>query len=120
MKLLNRSAFAVIPKQPFVNWANSLEQDDEGLNQTLSLEEHQREGTVYLIDEVESDTDFDSALVAHWATIFENELAAWDEMADAWPEPRSQELFAEWFEVKPQVMALDLSVRPLMTAELEQ
>ena len=119
MKLLNRSAFAVTPKQPFVDWANSLEQDDEGLNQTLSLEEHQREGTVYLIDEVESDTDFDAALAAHWVAIFENELAAWDEMADAWPEPRSQELFNKWFEVKPQVMALDLASQPLMTAVLE-
>lgn len=120
MKLLNRSAFTVVPKQPFVDWANGLELDDEGLNQALTLEEHQREGTVYLIDEVEADSDFEAALTLSWATIFENELAAWDEMADAWPEPRSQMLFADWFEVKPQVMALDLASEPMMVASLEE
>jgi len=118
MKLLNRAAFAVLPKQPFVDWANSLEQDDEGLNEQLSLAEHREEGTVYLIDEVEEQADFDSALAAHWGTIFENELAAWDEFGDQWPQDRNQQMFDDWFEVQPQVMAIDLAASTLMTASL--
>ncbi len=119
MKLLNRSAFAVVPKQPFVDWANALASDEEGLNETLTLAEHQREGTVYLIDEVQSEEDFEHAIAQFWPKMFENELAAWDEMGDAWPEPRTQAMFADWFELKPQVMAIDLLSEPLMTAALE-
>ncbi|MGB0467138.1 MAG: hypothetical protein ACPGF7_06315 [Pontibacterium sp.] len=119
MKLLNRSAFAIIPKQPFVDWANSLTNDVAGLNETLSLSEHQQEGTVYLIDEVESEQDFQQAIERFWPSIFENELSAWDEMADAWPDNRTLGLFMDWFEFKPQVMALDLVNGPLMTATLD-
>lgn len=119
MKLLNRSAFAVVPKQPFVDWANNLEADHEGYNETLSLTDHQREGTVYLVGEVQSDADFQNAIGQFWSKMFENELAAWDEMADAWPDNRTQEMFLAWFELKPQVMTIDLVSEPLMTASLE-
>lgn len=118
MKLLNRSAFSVLPRQPFADWVSRLPLDDE-FNQVLSLEEHRQEGTVYLIDEVEEEAGFVQALEAHWAAIFENELAAWDEFGDHWPEVRDQALFLSWFELKPQVLALDLSRQPLMTADLE-
>ena len=50
--------------------------------------------------------------------MFENELAAWDEFGDHWPEPLSRERFLEWFELKPQLMAIDLSAEPLMLAPL--
>lgn len=120
MKLLNRAALAVLPKQPFADWANGLAADEDGLNQTLSLEEHRSEGTVYLIDEVQSEEDFEAALAQHWASIFENELAAWDEFGDDWPKARTQVLFDQWFEVKPQVMALDLAAAPMMMASLEE
>jgi len=118
MKLLNRSAFSVLPRQPFVDWVNRLPDDE--LSQPMTLDEHRQEGTVYLVDEFESEDSVDQTLAASWAQIFENELAAWDEFGDSWPADRSQAMFKEWFEVQPQVLALDLSSQPLMTARLEQ
>ena len=56
MKLLNRSAFVVLPKPAIcVDWTNGLDVDADGLHQCLTLEEQRREGTVYLIDEVNSE-----------------------------------------------------------------
>ena len=120
MKLLNRSAFVVLPKQPFVDWTNGLDLDEPEFQQHLTLEEQRQEGTVYLVDEVESEEDFKKHLTENWQQIFENELSAWDEMADCWPSTLSLEIFHKWFDLYPQVMALDLSRQPLMTADLNE
>lgn len=119
MKLLNRSAFVVLPCQPFVDWTNNLNVDADGLHQSLSLEEQRREGTVYLIDEVSSEADFEKALQNSWLTIFQSELSAWDELGDHWPHELTFETFQQWFDVHHQIMALDLSKQPLMLATLE-
>lgn len=120
MKLLNRSAFVVLPKQPFAEWTNALNVDADGLHQELSLEEQRKEGTVYLIDEVANEADFISALSANWMKIFQNELSAWDELGDHWPHELSFERFQEWFDVHHQIIALDLSEQPLMLAALDE
>ncbi|WP_428033471.1 hypothetical protein [Amphritea sp.] len=117
MKLINRSGFAVLPRQPFVDWAN--QQQDE-LNQTMTLAEHRAEGNVYLTEEFQSEADLSQQLSQYYEKIFINELAAWDEFGDHWPEGRSLELFLEWFEVMPQVMAVDLLDAPLLLAPLEE
>ncbi|WP_415895843.1 hypothetical protein ACMXYW_10635 [Neptuniibacter sp. QD48_55] len=119
MKLLNRSAFVVLPRQPFADWTNSLDVDADGLHQCLTLDEQRREGTVYLVDEVSTEEDFSKALEAHWQSIFESELSAWDELGDHWPREISFANFQEWFDVYPQIMALDLAKQPLMMANLE-
>lgn len=116
MKLINRSAFAVLPRQPFVDWANQ-QQDD--LNQIMSLTEHRAEGNVYLTKEFHSEMDIAEQIEQHYLHIFENELAAWDEFGDNWPASRTKELFLEWFEVQSQVMAIDLLQTPLLLAPLD-
>jgi hypothetical protein len=120
MKLLNRSAFVVLPREPFVSWTNSLDVDADGLHQSLSIEEQRREGTVYLIDEVSNEADFTKALEAQWSHIFHNELSAWDELGDCWPHDINYETFQLWFDIYPQIMAIDLSTKPLMMANLEE
>ncbi len=84
----------------------------------MTLEMHRAEGTLYLIDEVFSEADFDKAIARHWRQMFENELSAWDEFGDHWPGSLNQALFAAWFELKPQLMAIDLSTEPLLLAPL--
>jgi len=116
MKLLNRSGFTVLPRQPFVDWAN--QQQDE-LNQAMSLEEHRSEGSVYLTDEFQSEDDVSQQLAAHYEKIFINELTAWDEFGDHWPSERTLQLFLAWFDVTPQIMAVDLLDTPLLLAPLE-
>ncbi len=119
MKLLNRSAFVVLPKQPFVDWTNQLDVDADGLHQTLSLDEQRREGTVYLIAEVVLESDFNQQLEQSWLSIFQNELSAWDELGDHWPQKMSFDVFRQWFDVYPQIMAIDLCEKPLLLAPLE-
>ena len=116
MKLLNRSGLSVVPKLPFIEWA--AKQQEDPLNQVLTAAEQQQEGTLYLIAEVESEADFEAAIEQHWQAIFENELAAWDEFGDDWPQGRDRALFEQWFSVVPQVASFDLRSEPLMTATL--
>ncbi|MFC6672541.1 hypothetical protein [Marinobacterium aestuariivivens] len=117
MKLLNRAGLALLPRQPFADWVSGLPQDDAPY-QVMTLEMHRAEGTLYLIDEVQREADFERAIERHWQQMFENELAAWDEFGDHWPQRLNRELFLEWFELQPQLMAIDLSTEPLMRAPL--
>lgn len=116
MKLINRSAFSLLPKQPFADWANAQAADE--LNVPMSLEDHRREASVYMVDEFQDETDITRLQQQHFAAMFENELAAWDEFGDDWPAERSFDVFQEWFDVTPQVIAVDLSAQPLMLAPL--
>lgn len=120
MKLLNRSAFVVLPRQPFVDWTNQLDVDADGLHQQMTLQEHRKEGTVYLINEVNSEVEFTSALDNCWLKIFQNELSAWDELGDEWPHELSFENFQLWFDVHHQIIAMDLSDQPLLLATLDE
>jgi hypothetical protein len=114
IKLLNRSALVVRPKQPLADWAATVAPQEQ-----TDLESLRREGTVYLIDEAEQESSFADALASGWRMIFENELAAWDEFGDHWPQPLERALFEQWFDVEPQILAFDLSAQPLLRAELE-
>ncbi len=121
MKLLNRAAFALLPRQPFADWVSALPADtSQAPDQDTSLAGLRAEGTLYLIDEVFSEADFDAAIQRHWQQMFENELSAWDEFADHWPAELSPALFDSWFELQPQLMAIDLSSSPLLLAPLQE
>lgn len=116
MKLLNRSAYSLLPKQAFADWANALAAEE--LNQAMTLAEHRREASVYMVDEFQEEADIERLLQQHYAAMFENELAAWDEFGDDWPAERSYDMFRNWFDVTPQVIAVDLATQPLMLAPL--
>lgn len=120
MKLLNRSAITLRAKEPFYTWIAALPADDEALAVPATLEELRREGNVYLLDEVEQEEDYRTQLQAQWQAIFENELSAWDEFGDHWPNALSEALFNDWFAVQPQVMVFDTTHSPLLVADLEQ
>lgn len=117
MKLLNRSAISIVAKQPFIDWVAHLPLDEE--MGTVPIDELGQEGNVYLINEVEAEDEFETTLKDNWLTLFENELSAWDEFGDYWPESLSYALFTEWFDVKPQVMCFDIATDQLLTASLE-
>ncbi|RDE25253.1 hypothetical protein DV711_06800 [Motiliproteus coralliicola] len=123
MKLLNRSALLVLPRQPYLDWVNALPSEISELEQPLSLAALEVEGRVYLLDEAESDElDADQLLAEQlqhsWQSLLENELGAWDELGRHWPEPLSQQLLQEWFELKPLSLAFDAAAEPLMLASL--
>lgn len=119
MKLVNRSSFTLLAKQPFADWVASLEgkiSSEEGYEK-LSLVELREAGSVYLIDEVAQESDFITLLTQSWQLMFENELSAWDEFGDYWP-LISRENFEQWFELQTNVMTFDLSADAIMTAAM--
>lgn len=121
MKLLNRSSFTLLAKAEFANWVASLQgkiSEEDGY-EYLSLEQLRESGSVYLIDEVAQETDFSDFINVHWSVMFANELSAWDEYGDYWPEI-SRTTFEQWFEVQTNVMTFDLSTQPVLTANLQE
>ncbi|WP_372738098.1 hypothetical protein [Neptunomonas sp.] len=120
MKLLNRSAITLLARAPFAQWIAALPVDPDGMDEPLSLQELRKEGNVYLIDEVDEEADFNELLKHSWEMIFKNELTAWDEFADHWPENLSYELFLQWFECTNQIMAFDVSDEVLLVAPLDK
>ncbi len=119
MKLLNRSAITLLARAPFAQWIASLPLDEELKSTVVSLDELRKEGNVYLIDEVDEEADFSGFLQNAWEKIFKNELAAWDEFGDHWPENLSYDLFMQWFEYGHQIMTFDVSEEVLLVAPLD-
>lgn len=118
MKLLNRSAVAVLAREPMADWIKGLPLDELTQQGVPTLQELRREGSIYLIDEVESEADFTREISKHWQAVLENELGAWDELGEHWPE-LSFELFNRWLEVQPQVICFDLAESTLLMAPLD-
>lgn len=104
MRLINRAAVIVKPKQPFVDWANSLDDDGVKFDPEKMIEHH-----VYLIDDI-ADYVFDIEVLVRpfYLMIFEEQLLGWHRVVDDWPADRSFEVFLDWFHVEINSMVLDL------------
>lgn len=105
----------VKPKQPFLDWLNSLDSEDDV---NLTLEELQNDSTAYLVPEY--GTPEEQADIVLWchSYVFEEELLAWYTFEEDWPKTRDVAAFLEWFEIEfhSVVMDLDLEV-PLQHVE---
>lgn len=118
MKLLNRSALMLIPRQPYVDWVNSLPADISELEQPLERQQLTAEGRVYLIDEYEAEQSLVPVIERYGLALLKNELGAWDEFAEHWPDPLANELISQWFELRLLPLAFDAESGPLMAAVL--
>ena len=114
MKLLNRTALLVRPKQPFVDWVNSLEEDASLLlAQGDSINDH----NIYLVDEVLDDNHLENVLRRIHRFIFESELFGWWTEERDWPKQRGYKTFRAWFNVEYHTMITDLGKKPLVLEE---
>lgn len=102
MKLVTRTTLIVKAKEPYLNWANSI--DDF----KVTLEELHKEPTAFLVSSHESDLEKDKILRKHFKEIFEYELAAWFVDEEFWPKNRDYQTFKKWVEVSFHSMTLDL------------
>jgi hypothetical protein len=91
--MLNRAALIARPKQPYLDWAMSL--DDSGL-----APDPKGEQTVYLIPEYWDDDEAWQMLEQIYPSIFEHELHGWCTDEKMWPSPRTFAMFKEWFEIE--------------------
>jgi hypothetical protein len=99
--MINRSVLIVRPKQPFLNWAEGL--DDSGLLPDVGGEQ-----TVYLIPEFDGNEDAQAIIEKVYLEVFENELWGWHTDESAWPANRDFETFREWFTIELHSVVEDL------------
>jgi hypothetical protein len=99
--MVNRGVLIVRPKQPYLDWANEL--DDSGV-----LPDANGEQTVYLIPRFETDEEALSILKQVYAEVFENELYGWHTDEDAWPQERTFTMFKKWFAIEMHSVVEDL------------
>jgi hypothetical protein len=118
MKLLNRSALSVKPTQAFVDWINSLEPMVG--NDDLTIDDIDRENTVYLIPEMDTEEALDAWVRERYMEILENELRAWEEDERQWPEFIDWALFQRFLSVEHSYLAIDLDDEaPLEIADFD-
>jgi len=85
MQTINRSAVAVLPAQPFLDW---LHQADP-TSAHLSLNDLRLEPTLYLLPEYHTEEEAHQHLQRRCREIFEEQLDGWYRAPTAWPADRS-------------------------------
>jgi hypothetical protein len=90
MKIVNRCAITVAPRQPFTAWAQQLPSDQP--LQPLAFDP-----SLYLLPTYDSREEAVGLLAQSYEEIFRAELEAWSTDPATWPSPRSLDLFQEWF-----------------------
>lgn len=104
--MLNRSAVAISPRQPFLDWLNYVEG-----GKRLTLDELDK--TLYLVPDYEDPEDAEKVLRIVYGEIFRRELAGWYTLEDVWPKDRSYTVFKQWFNVEHFDVIEDLVDAPL-------
>lgn len=82
VRIINRTAIVVEPKEPYFAWARTLD-DDESSIDAMSRENLT---SVYLVEE---DEEPEKVLQRHWDWIFEEKLYSWHRDQQAWPRKRT-------------------------------
>ncbi len=103
--MLNRSAITVRAKQPFLDW---LKQLPDPVEPDTTLENINKDSSVYLLPELAMDCDKKELLEQSWDIIFEMELEGWWEDESGLPQERDLDMFKKWFNIEFQPVIEDL------------
>ena len=110
-RLINRAIAVITPRQPFIDWANSLELDQP----RLTLVQARSDIRALLIPEPERRRFIEM----NYVFIFEDELTVWSRDKMQWPEPRTLGLFGEWFDVEIHTLVFDLGEDVIVSEEMD-
>ena len=114
MQSINRTAVIIKPKQPFVDWINSV--SDDSCNYTL--EQISRENITFLIPEYDSPVVSKNYIKTNYEMIFEFELWGWITAEELWPKNRNWKMFNKWFDIKINSEVFDLVDRDIEKEDL--
>ncbi len=104
MQCVKRTAISLKPKQPYLDWANGLDEGGVKIGPEFTPEEN-----IYLIqDSSDPRVDLEMMLEPYYAAIFEEELGAWHRVEADWPRRRDLAMFLAWFDVEVHSLVLDL------------
>jgi hypothetical protein len=94
MRVVNRCAVVVTPKQPFLNWLHRIDPSSHD----IKMGDLRRDPSVYLFPECNDDRGLTKLLKKGCLEIFEKELESWDRIEESWPKDRSFAAFRRWFD----------------------
>ena len=109
MQTINRSSVILFPKQPFIDWINSI--DGPG-DYRVGLDSFDSDHlSVFLVpDEYDSRESFlEDFSKDDFHMLFEEMLDGWYTDETFWPEPRTWAMFNDWFEIKYISVVFDLA-----------
>ncbi|HUX90645.1 MAG TPA: hypothetical protein VMV48_08145 [Gallionellaceae bacterium] len=110
---INRTVVLLGPRQPFLDWLNNVDPDDEA----LTVEDLREDNEVFLIPQYNDNSDSEKWVEKRWSFLFEHMLMGWVDDEALWPQDRTLEMFREWFEIEIHTMAWDLSDEPLIVED---
>jgi len=115
MSSINRAAVILKPRAPFLKWVNDADPNPNA--HPLTMDDLQKEPTVYLIPEFDSDEEAAELVKAGYEILFENVLLDWYTDESLWPKNRTYEMFCRWFDYSVYSIVLDLVDAPLIREE---
>lgn len=110
---INRTVVLLGPKQPFLDWLNNVDPDD----QALTVDDLRDDNEVFLIPQFNENSDSEKWVETRWSFLFEHMLMGWVDEEILWPQNRTLDMFREWFEIEIHTMAWDLSDEPLIVED---
>ena len=109
MSEINRSLIILRQKQPFLDWARTLEDRDID----FTLEELSNDSIAYLVPEILDDSEQEALLESCYDILFEEQLNGWWTDESNWPKERDLKMFLDWFEVEFHTLVFDLCDEPV-------
>lgn len=110
--VVNRVSMLLVPRQPWIDWAASLDRDDPPPAAGTP-------GNTYLLPAYDEEEDLKEFIHGNHGIFFEEELAAWTDDESVWPADRSWEMFTEWFDLHISALVYDLGDEPLAYYPME-
>lgn len=101
-RTVNRAALIVRPKQPYIDWADSMDDNGPRWNPDIA------EASIYLVEQIELLEDVPTLIDTHWEWVFEDQLSGWMRDPEAWPAPLTRGMFVEWFDYEVSTVIWDL------------
>ncbi|AWL07962.1 hypothetical protein HME7025_00077 [Aquirufa nivalisilvae] len=89
---LNKNVIVLHYGHGFKNWY-------EAINPSLEIEFSNLEGFAYIVDERETIPELKQWLESNYESIFSAKLLDWCPEVILWPQNRSFQMFAEWFDI---------------------
>ena len=105
MNVINRAVAVIKPRQPYLDWATSI----QGPGDDITLDGLRTDCTAILIPDFDDPAEAEAFIADLAGDLFELELDSWDRDPTMWPEERSYGTFREWFDVEIHSIVMDAS-----------
>ena len=115
LPMVNRCAILLTPKQPYRDWANSIDTDGPRFEDTEDYENDTR--PLFLGPDVEDPGDAARFVDKNFSLFFEAWLEDWCTDESLWLRRRTRKMFREWFDVSMFEIVYDTIAHPLEVEE---